>query len=194
MQSLRIILVKDPADGEPTTDIESLAAHLKEQGYQLIATVDADIMLPERVAQLQPDLIMIESEAAGRDVLEHVCVSTISAPRPIVLFTDNSDTSNVQRAIASGITGYVVDGLQPERVKPVLDVAIARFQLEQSLRQELDETRTQLAERKIIEKAKGILMQNNQLSEEQAYKKMRSLAMDKNLRLIEVAQRVIDFS
>ncbi|WP_424195914.1 ANTAR domain-containing response regulator [Ampullimonas aquatilis] len=194
MQSLRIILVKDPADGEPTTDIEALATHLKEQGYQLIATVDADIMLPERVAQLQPDLIMIESEAAGRDVLEHVCVSTISAPRPIVLFTDNSDTSNVQRAIASGITGYVVDGLQPERVKPVLDVAIARFQLEQSLRQELDETRTQLAERKIIEKAKGILMQNNQLSEEQAYKKMRSLAMDKNLRLIEVAQRVIDFS
>ncbi len=121
------------------------------------------------------------------------------APRPIVMFTNDSDTAHARDAVAAGVTAYVVAGLSPERIRPILDVAMARFQHEQALRQELADTRSELDElsaelrdRKTIDRAKGLLMQRQKLSEQAAYEKLRKTAMDKGLKLAEVAQRMLD--
>lgn len=170
----------------------ALRIGLLESGYDIVASLPADIFLPERIAQLQPDLIIADSESDARDVLEHIVLATRAAPRPIVLFTDDQDESSVEAAMAAGVTAYIVAGLQPERVKPVLDVALARFRRERKLLDELSETRQKLAERKVVERAKGLLMARHRLSEEQAYQKLRSMAMNKNLKLAEIAQRILD--
>jgi response regulator NasT len=139
-------------------------------------------------------MIIIDAESQARDTLEHVVMATRDARRPIVLFTDDDDTSHVPDAIAAGVTAYVVAGLAPERVKPVLDVAMARFRHEESLRRELADARTELSDRKVIDRAKGLLMSRQGLSEEAAYARLRKAAMDKGLRLADVAQRILDVS
>ncbi|MGI4814646.1 MAG: ANTAR domain-containing response regulator [Janthinobacterium lividum] len=191
--ALRIVLVRDPFNSHDE-DVEAIRLGLKEAGYHLVSVVDADTDLPERLAADKPDMLIVESEAAARDLIEHVCVSTRDDPRPIVLFTDNDDATRAHAALAAGITGYIVDGLKPERVKSVLDVARARFQLEQQLRRELAETRGKLADRKIVERAKGLLMQQLNLSEDDAYRKLRQFSMEKGIRIAEAAQRIIDVS
>jgi len=170
----------------------ALRIGLLESGYDIVASLPADIFLPERIAQIQPDMIIIDSESDARDVLEHIVIATRDEPRPIVLFTDDQTASSVDAALAAGVSAYIVDGLQAERVKPVLDVALARFKREQKLLDELSDTRRQLAERKLIERAKGVLMAKNRLTEEQAYQRLRSMAMNKKLKLAEIAQRVLD--
>jgi response regulator NasT len=202
-RTLRIVVVNtvpasDRGAGEPA-GLESQARRntalrigLLESGYDIVASLPADIFLPERIAQIQPDMIIIDSESDARDVLEHIVIATRDEPRPIVLFTDDQTTSSMDAAIEAGVSAYIVAGLLPERVKPVLDVAMARFKREQKLQGELSDTRRQLAERKLIERAKGVLMAKNRLTEEQAYQKLRSMAMNRKLRLAEVAQRVLD--
>jgi response regulator NasT len=111
-----------------------------------------------------------------------------------VLFTEDNDTSHVQQAIAAGVTAYVVAGLAPDRVKPVLEVALARFQHEEGLRQELAAARTELSGRKAIDRAKGILMRSQGIAEDEAYARLRKTAMDKGLKVADVAQRVIDLA
>ncbi len=170
----------------------ALRIGLLQAGYNIVAVFPADMHLPERVAQLQPDMIIIDAKSDARDVLEHVVATTRDAPRPIVLFTENHDKAPMQAAIEAGVSAYVVAGLHSERIKPVLDVAFARFNAEQRLRAELSDTKLKLAERKSIERAKGFLMEKHHLSEEDAYQKMRRLAMDKNIKLSEVAQRILD--
>jgi response regulator NasT len=170
----------------------ALRIGLLESGYDIVASLPADIFLPERIAQIQPDMIIIDSESDARDVLEHIVIATRDEPRPIVLFTDDQTSSSMNAAIAAGVSAYIVAGLHAERVKPVLDVALARFKREQKLLDELTDTRRQLADRKLIERAKGVLMAKNKMSEEQAYQKLRSMAMNKNLKLAEVAQRILD--
>ncbi|MHA6848016.1 ANTAR domain-containing response regulator [Ralstonia syzygii] len=188
---MRVLLVRDPLDAEQV-NLELIRAGLAEAGFVDVGVVDADLMLPERIAQTQPDMVIVASEAAARDTIEHVCVATQHAPRPIVLFTDNDDATRIKAAFAAGITAYIVDGLKPTRVKAVLDVAYARFEHERALRAELDSAKTQLAERKVLERAKGLLMQQMQLSEDEAFKRLRKMAMDRNIKLVEAAQRVID--
>lgn len=201
---LRIVVVvpdlalADPDDGEAERS-RSLRIGLLESGFNLVATLPADVFLTERLAQLQPDMVIVDAESAARDALEHVVMATREAPRPIVMFTNDSDTSHVPDALAAGVTAYVVAGLAPERIRPILHVALARFRHEQALRQELAETRSELDElsaelkdRKLIERAKGLLMQRQGLSEPAAYEKLRKTAMDKGLRLAEVAQRMLD--
>jgi len=190
---LRILLVRDPFNSHQD-DVDAIRAGLAAAGYELVSIVDADLRLPDLIVSVQPDLLIIESEAAARDLVEHVCVSTQHAPRPIVLFTENNDPQRIRLSLAAGITAYIVDGLKPERVKPVLDVAYVRFQFEQQLRRELSDTRNKLAERKIVERAKGILMQQLHITEDDAYRRLRKLAMEKKLRIAEAAQRVIDVS
>lgn len=190
---LRILLVRDPFNSHQD-DVDAIRAGLAAAGYELVSIVDADLRLPDLIASVQPDLLIIESEAAARDLVEHVCVSTQHAPRPIVLFTENNDPQRIRLSLAAGITAYIVDGLKPERVKPVLDVAYVRFQFEQQLRRELSDTRNKLAERKIVERAKGLLMQQLHITEDDAYRRLRKLAMEKKLRIAEAAQRVIDVS
>lgn len=170
----------------------ALRIGLLESGYDLVASLPADVFLPERIAQLQPDLIIADSESDARDVLEHIVIATRDARRPIVLFTEDDAPSSMDAALEAGVSAYIVAGLQAERVKPVLDVALARFRREQKLLDELSDTRQQLAERKILDRAKGLLMKRHNLSEGQAYARLRTLAMNKNLRLAEVAQRLID--
>lgn len=201
---LRIVVVvpdlatTDPDDGEAERS-RSLRIGLLESGFNLIATLPADVFLTERLAQLQPDMVIVDAESAARDALEHVVVATREAPRPIVMFTNDSDTSHVPAAVAAGVTAYVVAGLAAERIRPILHVAMARFRHEQALRRELAETRSELDElsaelkdRKTIERAKGLLMQRQGLSEEAAYARLRKTAMDKGLKLAEVAQRMLD--
>ncbi len=165
---------------------------LLENGYNIVAVLPADTFLHERLAQLQPDMIIIDAESEARDSLEHVVMATRDERRPIVLFTNDNDTSNVRAAVAAGVSAYIVAGLSPERIRPILDVAMARFQHEQALRQELAIAKTELQDRKVIDRAKGLLMQRQGLSEKVAYDKLRKAAMDKGLRLGEVAQRMLD--
>jgi response regulator NasT len=165
---------------------------LLESGYNIVAVLPADVFLPDRLTQIAPDMIIVDAESQARDTLEHVVVATRDARRPIVLFTNDGDTTHVRDAIAAGVTAYVVDGLAPERVRPVLEVALARFQHEESLRRELADARSQLSERKTVDRAKGYLMKSHGLSESDAYARLRKTAMDKGLKISEVAQRILD--
>ena len=165
---------------------------LLEGGFNLIATLPADTFLAERLAQLQPDMIIVDAESDARDSLEHVVMATRDARRPIVLFTNDDDTSHVKDAVAAGVSAYIVAGLEPTRIRPILDVAMARFEHEQGLRQELADAKGELQDRKTIDRAKAMLMQRQGLSEPLAYDKLRKAAMDKGLRMGEVAQRLLD--
>lgn len=202
VRSLRIVVVNTvmPPEGDEQDENALMQAErsralrigLLEAGYNIIAVFPADMHLPDRVAQLQPDMIIIDAESDSRDVLEHVVMATRDARRPIVLFTEDHATSSMEAAMAAGVSAYVVAGLQSERIKPVLDVALARFNAEQKLRTELSDTKLKLAERKTIERAKGLLMERHKISEDEAYSKLRRMAMDKNLKLSELAQRILD--
>ena len=199
-RTLRIVVVNTASSD--AADEAALAAQarrntalrigLLESGYDIVASLPADIFLPERIAQIQPDMIIIDSESDARDVLEHIVIATRDEPRPIVLFTDDQTPSSMDAAIDAGVTAYIVAGLHAERVKPVLDVAMKRFNREQKLLDELSDTRRQLADRKLIERAKGVLMARNRLTEDEAYQRLRSMAMNKKLKLAEVAQRILD--
>lgn len=203
-QPLRIVVVTSEATPDDGADAararsRSLRIGLLEAGYDIIASLPADVFLPERLAQLQPDLVIVDAESDARDALEHVVVATRDAPRPIVLFTNDDDRSHLRDAVAAGVSAYVVAGLAPQRIRPILEVAWARFQREQALREELerirherDELSAELRERKVIERAKALLMQRQNLSEPQAYARLRKTAMDKGLRIAEVAQRMLD--
>jgi response regulator NasT len=199
-RTLRIVVVntvagQDAGDAVPAAQARrntALRIGLLESGYDIVASLPADIFLPERIAQIQPDMIIIDSESDARDVLEHIVIATRDERRPIVMFTDDATASSMESAIAAGVSAYIVAGLQAERVKPVLDVALARFRREQKLLDELTDTRRQLAERKLVERAKGLLMARSGLTEEQAYQKLRTMAMNKKLKLAEVAQRILD--
>jgi two-component system, response regulator / RNA-binding antiterminator len=200
-QKLRIVVVApesltpDAADASAVHQAErsrQLRIGLLENGYNLIAVLPADSFLEQRLAQLQPDLIIVDAESDARDALEHVVVATQGARRPIVMFTNDGDTTHVKDAVAAGVSAYIVAGLAPERIRPILDVAMARFEHEQGLRREIQEAKGELQERKVIDRAKGLLMARQNLSEQAAYDKLRKTAMDKGLKLADVAQRMLD--
>jgi two-component system, response regulator / RNA-binding antiterminator len=165
---------------------------LLENNYNLIAVLPADVYLQERLTQLQPDMIIVDAESEARDSLEHVVMATRDARCPIVLFTNDNDTTHVKDAVAAGVSAYIVAGLSPERIRPILDVAMARFEHEQGLRSELADAKTELQDRKVIDRAKGLLMQRQALTEQAAFEKLRKAAMDTGLRMGEVAQRMLD--
>lgn len=200
-RKLRIVVVNTVVN-EGDEDDTAVAAQIRrsnalrigllESGYDLVASLPADFYLPERIAQLQPDMIIIDAESDARDVLEHIVIASRDERRPIVMFTEDDKTSSMDAAMEAGVSAYIVAGLQPERIKPVLNVALARFRQEQKLLAELSETRHKLDERKVIDRAKGLLMTNQRLTEDQAYQKLRSMAMNKNLKLAEIAQRILD--
>ena len=199
--ALRIVVVApdlaiaDPDDEHAATQAErsrALRIGLLENNFNLIATLPADVFLSERLAQLQPDMIIVDAESEARDALEHVVMATRAARRPIVMFTNDEDTTHVKDAVAAGVSAYIVAGLAPQRIRPILDVAMARFQHEQALRAELADAKTELQDRKTIDRAKGVLMQRQGLSEQAAYEKLRKTAMDKGLKLGEVARRMLE--
>ena len=200
-ESLRLVVIApeslnpDASDEYAVEQAErsrALRIGLLESGYNVVAVLPTDAFLAERLAQLQLDMIIVDAESEARDALEHVVMATRDARRPIVLFTNDEDTTHVKDAVAAGVSAYIVAGLAPERIRPILEVALARFQHEQQLRRELADARSELRERKTIDRAKGLLMQRQGLSEQQAYEKLRKTAMDRGLKLGEVAQRILD--
>ena len=200
-RNLRIVVVNTVLfDGDEHDDAlaaqvrrgDALRIGLLESGYDIVASLPADMYLPERIAQLQPDMIIVDAQSDARDVLEHIVIASGDERRPIVLFTDDDTTRSMDAAMAAGVSAYVVAGLHSERIKPVLNVALARFRQEQKVLTELEQTRHKLAERKVIDRAKGLLMTSGRLTEEQAYQKLRSMAMNKNMKLADIAQRILD--
>ncbi|MGH8631074.1 MAG: ANTAR domain-containing response regulator [Burkholderiales bacterium] len=183
---LRVMVVDEDAERR-----DILKQGLEKVGHQVVAEVQSTVRLPLLVAQLKPDVIIIDTNSPDRDTLEHVCVITQNAPRPIVMFAADGDARTIREAVRAGVSAYVVDGLSADRVQPIIDAAVARFEQLQSLRSELASAQTQLTDRKRIERAKGILMKQKGLSEDEAHRWLRKAAMDENLKLAEVADHVI---
>ena len=183
---LRILLINDTAK-----KVGRLKSALSEAGFEVVDESGLTIDLPARVAAVRPDVILIDSESPGRDVMEQVCLLSRDQPHPIVMFTDEHDPGVMRQAIQSGVSAYIVEGIHAQRLQPILDVAMARFESDQALRAQLNARDQQMAERKRIELAKGLLMKMRQCNEEEAYTLMRRQAMSKQQKLIQVAEQII---
>lgn len=183
---LRILLINDTA-----RKVGRLKAALVEAGFEVIDESGLTIDLPARVEAIRPDVVLIDTESPGRDVMEQVVMVTRDQPRPIVMFTDEHDPKVMRQAIQAGVSAYIVEGIQVDRLQPILDVAMARFESDQALRAQLSARDLQLAERKRIELAKGLLMKMKHCNEEEAYTLMRRQAMSRQQKLIQVAEQII---
>jgi response regulator NasT len=205
-----------PDDWAEALRLRDLIAALRQGGYAVCGVLGADAWLPERLADLAPDVLIVDAESGARDAIEHVVWASRDAPRPIVLFTDEHDPSHVREAVAAGVVAYVVAGLSPERVRPVIDVAIARFEHERSLKAELAEAREQIVDlhreqargqeqlsaheierlhqKAVIDRAKTLLMDKHALTEPQAYARLRKTAMNQSASIADIAQRLLDMA
>jgi response regulator NasT len=167
---------------------------LIKAGHQVAAVLPSALELIERIEEIKPDVILIETESPSRDTLEHLGVMNREMPRPVVMFSQDGDSQTIRAAVKAGVAAYVVDGFDIDRLKPVVDVAVARFDEHQALKQELAEASRKLSERKVIEKAKGILMKTRQLDEDAAYAALRKLAMEKAQPIAQVAANLVDMA
>ena len=186
-QKLRVLLIDDGA-----RHIQPIRDELVRQGHEVVGVIASATLIHDVVQQLQPDVVIVDSESPTRDTLENLATLSAHNTRPVVVFTDDDSSGPMQRALRAGVSAYVIAGLQTERLEPVLQVAIARFEQETALRAQLNKAEQQLASRKLIERAKGVLMAEAGLDEDAAYKRLRKLAMDRGKRLADVAQSVID--
>ena len=177
-------------EGLPRSDM--LAQSIFETGNEVIARINVKDSVSVLVEKYNPDLVMIDMTYPGENILKDIAYINDYSPRPIVFFADRSESEVIDAVVKAGVSAFVVDGLNATRIKPVIDLAIARFKQTQSLKQELQKTRETLAERKLIDKAKGILMKQKSLDEDTAYKTLRNLAMSQNKKLGMVAKEVID--
>ena len=160
----------------------------------MVSSYASPVDLYDRVKTHAPDLIIIDTESPSRDVLEHITFISRDQPRPIVMFSADREGDTIRSAVRAGVTAYIVDGLSEARIQPILQVAVERFEAEQSLRQALADAKSELSERKLVERAKGILMKQRQMDEEEAFRALRKFAMDQGLRLAEAADRVVQMS
>ena len=164
---------------------------LREAGYRDLVVVRDMQNLMRRILDEEPDVILIDLENPNRDVLEQMFQVSRVVQKPVAMFVDSADRGTIEAAIDAGVSAYVVDGLRKERVRAIVETSVSRFRSFEKLRVELDETRRQLADRKLIDRAKGILMKQRGLGEDAAYEALRKAAMDANMRLAEVARSVI---
>lgn len=185
--ALRVLLIDDGAHRVPLIRDE-----LTRLGYMVVGVLDSATLIHDCVVQLSPDVVIVDSESPTRDTLEHLATLSARNPRPVVVFAEDDDESPLRLALKAGVSAYVVAGLQAQRLAPVLQVAIARFEQDKALRDQLEDAQTQLSARKTIERAKGILMEQAGLTEEAAHRQLRKLAMDRGQKLAEVAERIID--
>lgn len=186
---LRILVID-----ESESRAGDICSALAMTGHQVAALLASCLDLADRVKEIQPDIILIQTEAPSRDTLEHLAVVHETLPRPVVMFAKKSDARMIRKALRAGVSAYIVDGLSPQRLEPIMDVAIARFQEYQQLRQELDVATKKLSDRVAVDRAKGILMKARGLDEDAAYKALRKLAMDRGKSLGEVAGEVIEMA
>lgn len=168
-----------------------LKQSLTEAGCEVIAHLSDTANLDEAVNRLQPDIVIIDTDSPSRDTLEHLIVMSQNAPRPIVMCTHDGDSEKIRAATRAGVSAYVVGGLSNEKLRPVMDAAIARFEEFKALRAELSEANLKLSERKVIEKAKGLLMKQRGIDEDAAYTLLRNMAMKQNIRLATLAEQVV---
>jgi two-component system, response regulator / RNA-binding antiterminator len=183
--------LSDPEGWNEALRLRSLIDSLERGNYRVAGVLGADGQLPERLAKLAPDVVIVDAESGARDAIEHVVWATRGAPRPIVLFTDEHDPAHMREAVAAGVVAYVVAGLAPERVRPVIDVAIARFEHEQEMKRALATVTDALRERDVVDRAKALLMRQHDLAEPQAYARLRKTAMNQGITIAEVARRLL---
>lgn len=170
---------------------ELLVKILVENGYDVVGMAGPDSYLPTQVEQAKPDLILIDTDAPTRDTLEQLTQIKNDMPRPVVMFSADEAQDTIRAAVRAGVSAYIVDGLSNSKVKPVIDVAIAHFQQHQTVREELERTRTSLEERKTIDRAKGIVMKKKDCSEDVAFALLRKVAMDQKKRIGQVAAEIV---
>jgi len=185
---LKVLLVDDTPDR--ASELKRALSGM--EGVAVACTVESAVELFDRVAEHKPDIVLIDTDSPSRDVLEQIATMSGTAPRPVVMFTDDAQDETIRAALKAGVSAYIVDGIAPGRLDPIMRVAIERFEADQSLRAELEETRERLEDRKLVERAKGILMKQRGLSEEDAFAALRSHAMDRGIRLGEAARQLID--
>ena len=184
---LRVLLIDDGADR-----VQLIRGELARQGHEVVDVIDSATLIHDCVQRLVPDVVIVDAESPTRDTLENLAALSAAHPRPVVVFSEDASQDPMQRALRAGVSAYVVAGLQAQRLEPVLQVAIARFEQDAALRAELERAQRQLASRRTVERAKGILMAEAGLDEEQAFARLRRLAMDRGRRLEDVARSIID--
>jgi len=184
---LRVLLVEDGAQR-----VGLIRDELTRQGHEVVGVIDSAIVIHDCVTRLAPDVVIVDSESPSRDTLEHVAAMSASSPRPVVVFAENDADDPMRRAMAAGVSAYVVAGLQPHRLASVLRVAIVRFEQEKALRDQLESARTELSTRKLVERAKAVLMRSSGMNEDDAHRHLRRLAMDRGEKLIDIARRVVE--
>jgi response regulator NasT len=168
-----------------------IEAGLREAGHERVTVLHEVNEVARKIESIAPDVVVIDLENPNRDRLEHFFTLSRALERPIAMFVDRSDGAEIESAVAAGVSAYVVDGLRKERVKPILDMAISRFNAFARLKRELDDVRGELEDRKVIEQAKGILMRTRSMDEATAYGLLRKTAMNQNRKISDVAQSLI---
>lgn len=184
---MRVLVVDESPE-----QAELLRDGLRQAGYEVAASLSSPLALLKAIEEQSPDVIVIDTESPSRDVLEHLVMMTQHTPRPVVMFASDAAPETIREATRAGVSAYIVDGLDKNRIKAIVDAAVARFEELQDLRSQLAEANLRLSERKLIDRAKGLLMKRRGLDEESAYAMLRKTAMDRKLKLVEVAQRLID--
>src|SRR6201996_5530449 len=167
---------------------------LREAGFTEVVHISEMQSLLARIYALDPDIILIDLENPSRDSLEQMFQVSRAVRRPIAMFVDQSDAASIQASVDAGVSAYIVDGLKKERIKPILDLCVSRFNAFSRLQDELDRTKSALEERKVIDRAKGILMKLKGLTEDEAYVLMRSTAMREKKKIGEIAQSILTAS
>jgi response regulator NasT len=184
------ILIVEPDKTRADAIIDSLSA----TGDHHIRVLSESTGLARSVAELNPDLVLVDVANPSRDAIDALTLASSPLERPVAMFVDRSDDGLTKAAIEAGVSAYVVDGMHPDRIKPVLDAAIARFHMFSRMRSELAATKRALEERKIIDRAKGILMRARNMSEDEAYALIRKTAMGQNKKIADVAQALVTAS
>ena len=183
---LRILVV------EPNPErVRDIVDALREAGWSDVKALLQMSELNQTVREFSPDIVLIDLTNPDRDTLEHISHATETTKRAVALFVDQTDENLTQAALNAGVSAYVVDGLQMDRIKPVLQTAIARFKMMRQFHFELDAVKQALEDRKTIDRAKGILMRQRGMSEDDAYKLLRTTAMSQNRKVIDVAQALV---
>lgn len=164
---------------------------LNGQGYEVVSYLEPQLDLQAEVERVRPELVIIDMGSPDRDILEHLGTLSRSNPKPVLMFADAGDRDTLRAAIRAGVSAYVVDGFSAGRLRAVMDLAIARFEEYQRLRRALEDARAKLADRREVERAKGLLMQRRRLTEDEAHRALRKMAMDRNLTLGDAARALI---
>jgi response regulator NasT len=168
-----------------------IEAGLREAGYQQVTVIQDITAIARRIADINPDVIVIDLENPNRDMLENMFQLSRAVKRPVAMFVDKSDEASIEAAVEAGVSAYIVDGLKQDRVRPILKMAISRFNAFDRLSRELEEAKGALENRRIVDRAKSLLMKSRGLSEDAAYALMRKTAMDQNRKIIDIAQSLI---